>query len=510
MKPRRRKHRIVDMLLVAAAAGVTLAAGVDSSTRLTLVPAALADDGPGGDGPGGDGPGGDGPGGDGPGGDGPGGDGPDGGGDGPDGADGSGPDGDGDGQAGDDGAADAATATDGDDGNEGDDGDDGNDGDDGDDGNDGATGGGGGEPSANAGGDPGPNWRRPQELIAVNATTEQLSHATALGLSIVETVRAGDLELTISRLSVPRGVDAFEALALLRVADPGIFDLNHLYRTQARDGCTDPICLHAVPIGWPRDTKKCGRGETIGLIDTAINGDHPALRSAKIDVRRFAPEGRAASSTDHGTAISVLLVGASASRFPGLMPQARLYAADPFSRVKGDRDEADAVSFVRALEWLAEREVRLIGMAVAGFGNIALEAAVNTLAARGVIMVAAAGNEGPGARPRYPAAYDGVIAVTAVSRDRKIYRRANQGDYIDVAAPGVNVLTTDSRARDQRRSGTSFAVPFALAILAEAIEDAPNNGVDGLIPGLRTIDLGAPGRDRIFGQGLLVHEGDCE
>lgn len=59
----------------------------------------------------------------------------------------------------------------------------------------------------------------------------------------------------------------------------------------------------------------------------------------------------------------------------------------------------------------------------------------------GTIFIAAAGNGGPGAPPSYPAAYSEVLAVTAVGKNLSAYRRANQGDFIDVSAPDVDIWT---------------------------------------------------------------------
>ena len=120
-----------------------------------------------------------------------------------------------------------------------------------------------------------------------------------------------------------------------------------------------------------------------------------------------------------------------------------------------------------------------------------------------MLIVAAAGNNGPGAAPSYPAAYPGVIAVTAVDRNLAIYSRATQGEYIDIAAPGGGGIA---------RSGTSYAVPFisaAAAILraSDALPDAAS--VQTTLEG-RTLDLGKPGRDRTFGFGLLQAANLCQ
>ena len=90
---------------------------------------------------------------------------------------------------------------------------------------------------------------------------------------------------------------------------------------------------------------------------------------------------------------------------------------------------------------------------------------------KGVVFVAAAGNGGPDAPAGYPAAYDEVIAVTAVDRKGGNYDHANRGTYIDVAAPGVQIWTALPDGEEGLLSGTSFAAPFVTAVAAVAYQD---------------------------------------
>ena len=83
-----------------------------------------------------------------------------------------------------------------------------------------------------------------------------------------------------------------------------------------------------------------------------------------------------------------------------------------------------------------------------------------------VILVAAAGNRGPNGPPAYPAAIESAFAVTAVSLDGDAYEHANIGDYIDIAAPGIDLPTTSRRIT----SGTSLAVPFVTAAVARMVQ----------------------------------------
>jgi subtilisin family serine protease len=127
------------------------------------------------------------------------------------------------------------------------------------------------------------------------------------------------------------------------------------------------------------------------------------------------------------------------------------------------------------------------------------------------VLVAAAGNAGPQAPPAYPAALPSVIAVTAVDKDEAIMPQANRGDYIAFAAPGVRIWTPGGDGLGVYRTGTSFAAPFvAAAVVAERMAGVPADA-DALRRRLaaRSIDLGAPGKDPVFGYGLIQATGSC-
>ena len=90
-------------------------------------------------------------------------------------------------------------------------------------------------------------------------------------------------------------------------------------------------------------------------------------------------------------------------------------------------------------------KVDVINMSMSGPADELLQKAIVDMSAGGVVFVAAAGNGGPSAPPSYPAAYEQVIAVTAVDKNLRGYIHANHGDYIDVAAPGVEHMDRAAR-----------------------------------------------------------------
>jgi subtilisin family serine protease len=310
-------------------------------------------------------------------------------------------------------------------------------------------------------------------------------------------------------LSVPDTLDERSALDEARQLVPAAdFDFNHLFRQGGLPGCADatcwPIDLAAVS---PLAANACDRGAPIVIIDTTVDIDHPTLDGARIERRTFLPDDLRAAAADHGTAVAALLVGASEKGVTPLAPGATLLVAEAFA-LWGDEVRADTTAVVAALDWAMTRRARVIGMSFAGAEN-RLVARMVQAAARRANIVAAAGNFGPAAPPAFPAAHPDVVAVAAVDSRKRNWRGGNRGDYLEIVAPGVDVTSAGPNGGYAEWTGTSFAVPFAVAAMLRA--RAETGGDPGLARALiasRAEDLGAPGRDPMFGHGLVQAAGD--
>ncbi|WP_134496646.1 S8 family serine peptidase [Microvirga pakistanensis] len=356
--------------------------------------------------------------------------------------------------------------------------------------------------------------RQASNSIVVAGLSEQdLAKLAATGLRVTSQTR-GVVAPQVFRLSVPPGMSLADARsAVQRMSRTASADLDTYYYTdEGAPGCTDPGCEASVLVGWtPPAADACGAQPLIGLIDTGIDLEHDALKGQSIELLNSsqAPGGR--SSLDHGTAIAALLVGRPGSATPGLVPQARIIAVDAFSQDDGMAARADVISLVNALELLADRGVTVVNLSLSGPPNEVLQRAIEAARAKSIILVAAAGNNGAGAEPSYPAAYPGVIAVTAVDREFNIYRRATRGSYVAMAAPGVDIQVAQSRGGSAPKSGTSYAVPFVAAAMAMMRAANPGIEVQALQRRLQdsTQDLGEPGRDITFGYGLVQMSDAC-
>ncbi|MCF3974274.1 S8 family serine peptidase [Paracoccus salsus] len=351
--------------------------------------------------------------------------------------------------------------------------------------------------------------RAENEILARGLAEDDLAALLAQGFDSLESDRLGTGRLLV-RLRKPAALGMNQALAVVRgLAEAEGSDFNHFYRTEQGEECRGIDCPARLMIGWPETPQSCGPLPRIGMVDTGLNVEHSALAGARIELHRL-QDARPASDLLHGTAVAALLVGDSDSRAPGLVPQAELLAVDAFHRA-GQDQRSDAFSLIRALDYLSRRQVRIVNLSLAGPGNAALEAQIARMDAQGILMIAAAGNNGPAAPPAYPAAYPQVLAVTAVDRRGVVYRRAGRGPHIDLAAPGVDVWTAASISGARTKTGTSYAAPFVSAAAALMLQGEPELSNAALRARLLgdARDLGAEGRDDIFGQGLVTPRQTC-
>lgn len=355
-----------------------------------------------------------------------------------------------------------------------------------------------------------PRARRP-EIVVAAPSPEAIDLIAARGYGLVARDRLALLDAEIARFTLPQNRTIDQARTeILQLVPSALVDPNHIYRTNelacGRDGCAA-----FGMIGWKAAPHACPVDITIGMIDTGVNTGHEALAGTDLQHVSVVDPKRRASARTHGTAIAVLLAGRAASRTPGLLSGARLVAVDAFHSDARGQDAADVFDIARALDRLAASRARVVNLSFAGPANLVLERVVRALVERDVVLVAAAGNSGPRADPLYPAAYPGVVAVTAVDRRLRAYRQAAAGEHIDFAAPGVRVWAAASVRGGRFRSGTSYAAPFVSAALAAARSADPRATGREIVERLAAgaTDLGRGGRDTTFGWGLVQAPAAC-
>jgi hypothetical protein len=326
------------------------------------------------------------------------------------------------------------------------------------------------------------------EVVALSPDDAAIERARAAGFEAAERETLEPLGITLVTLRPPEGMSARRALRTLRALDPaGRYDLNHLYTGAGKSAAT------ASP-----PAASSGGEARIGLIDSGVAA-HPAIDGLIAEQAGFAPGGVVAGA--HGTAVASLLAGRSA-RFQGAAPGLRLLVAD----VYGDGPTGgSAEALARALAWMAQRKVPVVNVSLVGPPNLLVEAAVAALGRQGIAIVAAVGNDGPAAAPAYPAAYDGVIAVTAVDRRGKVLIEASRGRRVDFAAPGADMAAAAPGGSFSRVRGTSYAAPLVAGRLALLAPSAGGAAADALAG--EAEDLGKKGPDPVYGRGLVC--GTC-
>ncbi|MFM9849373.1 MAG: S8 family serine peptidase [Hyphomicrobiaceae bacterium] len=376
-------------------------------------------------------------------------------------------------------------------------------------------------------------------ILARNLTAQTLKNATDLGLKVKSSRTFGVIGTTVTQLVVPPHLDIAQARAALQQMAPDTaLSFNQQYRLfpQAKGenarpslepakpsgGCTADRCYGASAIGWQGELSTCARDLKIGVIDTGIDGSHPALSHdpARINFGTIGPEKRVAGNDLHGTGVLTLLAGDPKGSTPGLVPRARFYVADIFFADEGGLPVSTTMHLLEALDLMDAQQVQIINLSLSGPKDDLVQAAIAKMSRSrtvggvthpGTIFIAAAGNGGPGAPPSYPAAYAEVLAVTAVGKDLRSYRRANQGDYIDIAAPGVDIWTALPNGRQGFQTGTSFAAPYVTAVVASIYRSLPRvRTKTAVLQRLPVQDLGTPGPDRIYGRGLVNAPASCD
>jgi len=338
--------------------------------------------------------------------------------------------------------------------------------------------------------DPSGEAVRRQELLLVSPPSTVLDAVLAQGFVVLRDRTLPELDLRQMVVRPPAGVTTAQALALLRALGPQVdADFNHIYTPSGEMGASAPV---AKPM-------RSAAARRVGLVDGGLDREHPALRASAVHL--WGCDG-VPSPSPHGTAVASLLVGRDATTFAGVLTNAGLFAADIYC---GQPAGGSVETIASALAWLAHEGVAVVNISLVGPPNRLLERAVQAMYRKGFVLVAAVGNDGPAAPPLYPAAYAGVVGVTAVSVHRRVLPEAAQGPQVMFAAPGADLAAADASGGYTRVRGTSFAAPLVAGLLAQSLSSPNTAAAAKALARLAAgaVDLGAPGWDPVFGLGLV-------
>ncbi|MFI5927102.1 type VII secretion-associated serine protease mycosin [Micromonospora sp. NPDC051543] len=262
---------------------------------------------------------------------------------------------------------------------------------------------------------------------------------------------------------------------------------------------------------WPISR---GAGVTVAVIDSGVSAIHPALKNQVLPGRDFNNLTDYRGQCDlagHGTMVAGIIAGqdGTGAPFSGIAPAARILPIRVLPNAKGTNDEALPGQIAAAIDWAVDNGADVINLSLVTLPRPELARAVERALAKRVILVAAAGNrqETQEDKPAYPAAYPGVIAVAGVDEQGGHVGTSVSGSYVDVAAPGLNIVGPapgGAGYRAEPTGGTSFAAAYvsgAAALVRAAYPDlTPDQVADRLE---RTADNPPQGRNAEVGYGVV-------
>jgi subtilisin family serine protease len=358
---------------------------------------------------------------------------------------------------------------------------------------------------------PGGKFLSDEALVKFDPSTPP--GAAAQCLRSANASRKRDLaDLHVLRLQVPTG-QADQAIARLRGC-PGVLYAERNYEVSAVLDPNDPDYLIPLrqwglvniraPQGWDLSTGSAA--VTIAVVDSGIDLTHPDLAAKLVPGYDFVhldtdPQddyghgthvaGIAAASTNNGIGIAGVSWGAR------LMPVKVLNASG-----SGSMGAA-----AEGITWAADHGAQVINLSFGGTASSVpqtLQDAVNYAYGKGALVVAAAGNDAANEN-FYPAVLANVLSVTATDAANLKAGFANFGPMVDLAAPGAGIYSTLPGGLYGSLSGTSMAAPFVSG-LAAILRGLPGNASpEQITQELQStaLDLGAPGKDDLYGYGLI-------
>ncbi|MBS7632228.1 peptidase S8 [Candidatus Bathyarchaeota archaeon] len=294
----------------------------------------------------------------------------------------------------------------------------------------------------------------------------------------------------------------FLLISVIVISDVVAFSTNSL---------NDPL----VPDqwGWLRihcdmayDTGFHGSGVIIAVLDTGVDTTHPDLKDNLISGYNFVDKNDDVTDLDgHGTMVAGIIAAAANNSIgiAGVAPEVKIMPLKVLTSKGGNWIDLDL-----AIIYAANHGAKIITMSLGGKSSLlfdaATQAAINFAYQQGCVLIAAAGNDNS-SEPFYPASYDKVIAVAAIDQNDTKASFSNYGNYIDISAPGVNILSTMINGTYAYGSGTSFATPFVAGVAALLLSKHPNLTPQEVEETLCQYaeDLGESGWDTFYGWGLV-------
>lgn len=279
-----------------------------------------------------------------------------------------------------------------------------------------------------------------------------------------------------SRTTVPAAIRAMTRSPGVGYVQPNyLFDRpNYVFRLQSATTTQGGGASMQYVVDQLRlpEAHRLARGEQvpIAVIDSGVEATHPEMAGRV--AKSFDAVGGAFQPHEHGTGMAGAIV--AHSQLTGVSPRANILAARAFAPGQSSGSSGTSFHILKAMDWSIREGARVINMSFAGPRDPMMTRAIQVAAARRIAMVAAMGNEGPGAPVSFPAADPNVIAVTATDQAGRLFSAASRGTHVAVAAPGVEIILPAPRGGYQISSGTSVAAAHVSGIAALLLERQPD------------------------------------
>ncbi|OIK11460.1 S8 family serine peptidase [Bacillus sp. MUM 13] len=246
---------------------------------------------------------------------------------------------------------------------------------------------------------------------------------------------------------------------------------------------------------------------TVAVIDQGIDRNHSELKGSLLSSYNVVNPMNPANPDFHGTHVAGIIAAKKGNGIGGygVNPNVNLLSVDVFDRQGGAYD----YNIAQGVLYAAEKEAKVINISIGGgFPSPVLEDAIKKAISKGVVVVAASGNDGMEMRS-YPAAYEGVISVGSVDSKKKLSYFSNYGATTDIVAPGEDIYAPiydkEKKSTFGAMSGTSMATPVvagAASLLLSKYPKLTPAQVEYILEQTST-DLGASGYDIKYGNGLV-------
>jgi subtilisin family serine protease len=280
--------------------------------------------------------------------------------------------------------------------------------------------------------------------------------------------------------------------------------------TQPAGATTDP--LPAETMGDPAqyvigkfqlvDAHRVTKGDNVvvAVIDSEIDSQHPDLSG--VVTKRYDAGCGATAPDAHGTGMAGAI--ASHRNLLGVAPNVKVIAICAFGGEQA-ATESTSIKIIKGIDYAIQQGAKIINMSFAGPRDPTLSQALQVAREKATILFAAAGNAGPKSPPLFPGADPSVIAVTATDDHDRLFKGANQGKYITVAAPGVDVLVPAPNNALQLTTGTSVATAHVSGVAALLVAQRPTRTPEEIRAVLVSTakNLGTKGINPQFGAGLV-------